>query len=55
MLYEVITKGSGASGGGAAGGKNGGAVKKPEEYTEAERMHLYRNEPAKFNELFGKK
>jgi hypothetical protein len=53
--YPQLCKGSGASGGGAAGGKNGGAAKKPEEYSEAERMQLYRSEPAKFNELFGKK
>ena len=52
--YPQLCKGSGASGGGAAGGKNGGAAKKPEEYSEAERMQLYRNEPAKFKELFGK-
>lgn len=52
--YANICKSSGANGGGAVGGKNGGAAKKPEEYSEAERMQMYRSEPAKFKELFGK-
>ena len=51
--YPFLADGSGASGGGATGaGKGGGAVKKASEYTEAERVQLYKEDPAKFREIF---
>lgn len=50
--YDAYLAGSGANGGGAAGRNASGAGKKPEDYTEAERVALYRENPAKFKELF---
>lgn len=50
--YQGFIQGSGANGGGATGGNASGAGKKAEDYTEAERVALYRTNPAKFNELF---
>lgn len=47
---------SNASGGGAGngGGSGGGAgTKKPDEYSEQERVDLYRSNPAEFKRLFG--
>jgi hypothetical protein len=51
--FADILIGSKASGSGGAGGTNsGGAGKKPSDYTEAERVALYRDNPTKFRELF---
>lgn len=52
--FGSIIKGVESSGGGATHQGKGGAdgQKKPSEYTEQERIELYRNNPAKFNELF---
>lgn len=50
-LIEVKSPTSGA--GGANGpGASGGGNKKPEEYTEQERVQLFRTNPTLFNELF---
>ena len=40
------------TGGGARGG-NSPSTKKPEEYTERERVELYKKDPDRFRELFG--
>lgn len=45
---------NGNSGGGAGGtGGSGSGSKKPEEYTEQERVELYKSDPDKFREIFG--
>ena len=41
--------------GGANGNSVGSATKKPEEYTEQERVNLYRTNPTLFNQLFPKR
>lgn len=41
--------------GGANGNSGGSATKKPEEYTEQERVNLYRTNPTLFNQLFPKR
>ena len=43
------------SGGGSGGGGPVGGDKKPEDYTEQERTQLYRENPVRFRELFGRK
>lgn len=51
--YKDILIGSKASGsGGTGGGSGGGASKQPKDYSEAERIELYRTNPGKFRELF---
>lgn len=50
--YRYLLSGSGATGGGSTGGTASGAGKKPEDYTEAERVALYRENPQRFRELF---
>lgn len=51
--FKDILSGSKASGSGGAGGnQGGGAPKQPKDMTEAERINLYRTNPAKFRELF---
>lgn len=47
----IIGSKASGSGGGGSGGSSGGA-KKPEEYTEAERVTLYRTNRAEFDRLF---
>lgn len=51
--YRRYLAGSGSSGGGATGSKGtGGAYKKPEEYSEAERVAMYKDNPDQFREIF---
>jgi len=51
--FKDILLGSKASGSGGAGGnQGGGAAKQPKDYSEQERIELYRTNPTKFNELF---
>ena len=51
--YADILVGSKATGSGGAGGnQGGGAAKQPSEYTEAERIALYRENPTEFRRLF---
>lgn len=51
--FADILVGSKASGSGATGGKQGGgAAKQPSDYTEAERVELYRRDRTEFNRLF---
>ena len=49
--YPFLADGSGASGGGATG-RGAEPQKKAEEYTEQERVQLYKENPEKFRELF---
>lgn len=50
--YDAYLAGSKASGGGATG--QGGQVdKKPAEYSDAERVELFKTDPAKFKAVFG--
>lgn len=48
---DVTTNGTG----GANGNNGGGASKKPDEYTEQERVNLFRTNPTLFNQLFPKR
>lgn len=41
------------SGGGAGGGGSASGDKKPEDYTEQERLALFKSDPNRFRELFG--
>lgn len=51
--YADILVGSKATGSGGAGGnQGGGAAKQPSEYTEAERVALYRDNPTEFRRIF---
>lgn len=51
--YADILVGSKATGSGGAGGnQGGGAAKQPSEYTEAERVKLYRDNPEEFRRIF---
>ena len=50
--YDAYLAGSGAAGGGSTGSNTAGAGKKAEDYTEAERVALFRQNPTKFRELF---
>jgi len=50
--FAAIIRASKASGGGASGNQGGGAAKKPSEYSEAERVELYKKDPAQFRKLF---
>jgi len=51
--FGDILVGSKASGSGGTGGNNGsGASKQPKDYTEAERVHLYKTDRATFDRLF---
>ena len=51
--FAPIIIGSKATGSGGAGGnQGGGASKQPSEYTEAERIELFRRDRAEFNRLF---
>lgn len=49
--YPFLADGSGATGGGAAG-RGAEPQKKPSEYTEAERVQLFRENPDKFRQVF---
>lgn len=50
--YASYLAGSGATGGGATGTHTSGEGKKPQDYTEAERVALFKSDPAKFRQLF---
>ena len=52
--YPFLADGPDSSGGGAtgAGNRGGAATKKPSEYTEAERVQLYREDPEAFRQIF---
>lgn len=51
--FADILVGSKASGsGGTGGGNGGGATKQPKDYTEAERVELFRTNPVKFRQMF---
>lgn len=51
--YDAYLAGNPASGGGSPGSQGGGSVtKKPEDYSEAERVALFREDPQKFREIF---
>lgn len=50
--FASILVGVDSSGGGASRDTGGGASKKPNEYTEAERRDLYNNNRAEFNRIF---
>lgn len=50
--FSSIITASKASGGGASGNQGGGAAKKPSEYSEKERVELYKANPAEFKRLF---
>ncbi len=51
--YPFLVDGSQANGGGAQGAaKQALGVKKASEYTEAERVSLYKEDPVKFKEIF---
>ncbi len=50
--YPFLFDGVDSSGGGAKGGNGGAVTKKPSDYTEAERVALYREDPQKFKEIF---
>lgn len=50
--FASILGGVNSSGSGATGNGGGGASKKPSEYTEAERVELYRTNPGEFARLF---
>lgn len=53
--FADILVGSKATGSGGTGGENGaGGPKQPKDYTEAERLHLYRTNRAEFDRLFPK-
>lgn len=52
QLFASILVGVDSSGGGASRQSGGGASKKPNEYTEAERVALYQSNPAEFHRLF---
>ena len=52
-LYPALVAGVQSNGGNANGGFNSGAgSKKPSEYTEAERVELFRTNPERFKQLF---
>lgn len=53
--FAVVIRGSQANGGGAfnANGKGASGPKKPEEYTEKERVELFKSNRAEFDRLFG--
>lgn len=51
-LFATILVGVNSSGGGTARNPGGGATKKPNEYTESERIALYNSNPAEYNRLF---
>jgi hypothetical protein len=50
--FSAIITASKASGGGASGNQGGGAAKKPSEYSEKERIELFKSDPVKFKTLF---
>lgn len=50
--YPFLADGSGASGGGATGSGGSAPSKKPEEFTEQERVDLYKQDPEKFRQIF---
>lgn len=51
--YDDILSGSKATGSGGGGGnQGGGAAKQPSEYTEAERVKLFKENPTEFRRLF---
>lgn len=52
--YDRLRQAAVSTGGNAIGnlGPGGGAAKKPHEYSDAERIELFRTNPAKFRELF---
>lgn len=55
--FAPIIIGSRASGAGSGGSRSGGGApgskSKKSDYTETERVELYRNDPAEFNRIFG--
>lgn len=52
--FAAIIRGSKATGAGGGGGQGSGATnKKPNEMNDAERVELYKKDPAKFKRLFG--
>jgi hypothetical protein len=52
-LMEIQPPNSGAPG--ASGNNGGGASKKPEDYSEQDRVNLFRTNPTLFNQLFPKR
>lgn len=50
--FASIIVGVNSSGGGAGRNKSGDAGKKPEQYTDQERVDLYKSNPAEYNRLF---
>jgi hypothetical protein len=50
--YPFLFDGVDSSGGGAKGGNGGAIDKKPTDYTEQERVDLYKSDPDKFREIF---
>lgn len=50
--FASIIVGVNSSGGGAARNTGGNASKKPEEYSQQERIDLYNSNPAEYNRLF---
>jgi vacuolar-type H+-ATPase subunit I/STV1 len=51
-IRRVIPNGNTGGGAGSTGG-SGSGTKKPDEYTEQERVELYKNDPDEFRKLFG--
>lgn len=51
ILVASNASGGGAGNGGGSGA--GGSTKKPDEYSEQERVDIYRSNPAEFKRLFG--
>lgn len=52
--FDSMRQAESNKGGLANGNSGGGASKKPQDYTEQERVELFRKNPAEFHKLFGK-